>query len=79
MGISKAVGTTTKKAPPPIKGGDGVNGQASGPWYYVFWPPIRWGVYLTYEILRESFLREGRKERNRLRKLERERKKNDER
>lgn len=50
--------TTTKKAPPPSDGG---NGQVPGPWYHIFWPPLRWGVYVTYEIIREIVTRENQR------------------
>lgn len=44
---------------PPINGG--VGHRAPEPWYYLFWPPIRWGVYITYEIVREIVTRENKR------------------
>lgn len=55
---SNGVVLTTKKVPPPPDGGS-VNGDQ--PWYHLFWPPIRWGVYLTYEIIREIVTRENQR------------------
>lgn len=62
-------GTTTKKATPPTDGGVGE------PWYYLFWSPIRWGVFLTYEILKEVVTRDGNRRRQFVKERQANRKK----
>ncbi len=48
------------------------------PWYYLFWPPIRWGVIVAAALLAEAFWRDGKAERRRLRERQAAKKSGDE-